>query len=85
MQDNCEISPHQESFSASTSPVKLICVPVRMVPGPLSLLLKQDVVGERVLSVSQSLMSVIGVHMRKEPLIRGKKLRATREPCAQEG
>lgn len=42
----------QESFNASTAWVELICVPVGMATGSLSLSLKQDVVGYRVLSVS---------------------------------
>lgn len=39
----CEGSPRQENFSASTDQVKCSCVLVSAIPGPLSFLLKRDV------------------------------------------
>ena len=41
-----ERAPHQENVTASTGQVKCSCVLVSVVTGPLSLLLKQDVVGK---------------------------------------
>lgn len=45
-QARCERGPHQENFTASTGQVKCSCVSVSVATGPLSLLLKQDVVGK---------------------------------------
>lgn len=73
----------QERFSASTGWVKLICVPVRMVTGPLSLLLKQAVLGCRELSASP--WCLLCVCRAKGALREAAKLGAAREPRAQEG
>lgn len=58
----CERGPHQENFTASTSQVKCSSVSVSMVTGPLSLVLKQDVVGKGKGAVPAPLFQSVCIH-----------------------